>query len=105
LIEYDSRLSEAAPPLLPTLKRYVLRSKVKVRDVSSEYDVWAAWGSEEAETERKWHWARSGSVEPVWDGMEWPWGVEDHVNRDRRAVGMGTRRLIRKGDRRELCLN
>ena len=28
------------------LQRHVLRSKVKLRDVTEEYDVWAAWGSE-----------------------------------------------------------
>jgi hypothetical protein len=104
-IEYDSRQSEAALPLLLTLKRYVLRSKVKLRDVSDEYNVWAAWGSEEAEPGRRWNWVRSGSIEPAWDGAEWPWGVEDCVIRDRRAVGMGKRRLVRKGDKRELCLN
>ncbi len=38
IIEFDSRESEA-PPLLQALKRFVLRSKVKIQDVSSEYDV------------------------------------------------------------------
>lgn len=104
LVEYDSQPSETTP-LLSTLRRYVLRSKVKIRDVSEEYDVWAAWGSEQEqswETQRNWNWARSGAVEPVWDGAnEWPWGTQDEAIRDRRAVGMGQRRLVRKGDRRE----
>ena len=43
LLEYDAQPSEA-PPMLPMLKRHVLRSKVKLQDVSEEYDVWAAWG-------------------------------------------------------------
>ncbi|KAH9947278.1 Aminomethyltransferase folate-binding domain-containing protein [Amylocystis lapponica] len=102
LIEYDSRSSEA-PALLSMLKRYVLRSKVKLRDVSEEYDVWAAWGSEKEkswETEREWNVMRSGAVEPVWDRVsEWAWGTEAGVLRDRRAVGMGHRMLVRKGDR------
>jgi len=102
LIEYDARTSEA-PPLLPMLKRYVLRSKVKLRDVSDEYDVWAAWGSEKEkswETERRWDRSRSDVVEPVWDSeKEWPWGMEQGALRDRRAVGMGHRLLVRKGDR------
>ncbi|KAL6306687.1 Aminomethyltransferase folate-binding domain-containing protein [Sparassis latifolia] len=102
LIECDSRSSEA-PPLLPMLKKYVLRSKVKLRDVTEEYDVWSAWGSDEEkkwETERQWNAVRSGAVEPVWDGEpEWPWGADAGVLRDRRAVGMGHRLLVRKGDK------
>jgi folate-binding Fe-S cluster repair protein YgfZ len=104
LIEYDSRASSqsAAGPLLPMLKRYVLRSKVKLRDVSNEYDVWAAWGSEFGIETRKWNWARSGAVEPDWSGEnEWPWGTQQERIQDRRAVGMGTRMLVRKGDKRE----
>ena len=90
------------------LKRYVLRSKVKLQDVSEEYDVWAVWGSEpesELESEigeRKWSWARSGVVEPDWNGgSEWPWGMEERRIKDRRAVGMGGRMLAPKGERRE----
>ena len=89
------------------LKRYILRSKVKVRDVTEEYDVWAAWGSDAEkswETERQWNGARSGVVEPVWnngEGSHCPWGRESGVLHDRRAVGMGRRLLVRKGDRRE----
>ncbi|KAI9067627.1 Aminomethyltransferase folate-binding domain-containing protein [Trametes sanguinea] len=102
LVEYDARPSEA-PPMIPMLKRYILRSKVKLRDVTEEYDVWAAWGSEREknwETERHWDFARSGVIEPVWDkDGEWPWGSTPGVLRDRRAVGMGHRLLVRKGDR------
>ncbi|TDL29336.1 Aminomethyltransferase folate-binding domain-containing protein [Rickenella mellea] len=101
-IEYDPRPSEA-PPILPFLKRYILRSKVKIEDVSNEYDVWAAWGSEREsnwETERHWNPARSGVVEPVWPPDEpWPWGTEEMELRDRRAVGMGKRMIVRKGER------
>ncbi|PCH41382.1 Aminomethyltransferase folate-binding domain-containing protein [Wolfiporia cocos MD-104 SS10] len=102
LIEHDARASDA-PPLLPMLKRYVLRSKVRLRDVSDEYDVWAAWGSarEQAwETARRWAHALSGAAEPLWDSADAPpWGAEPGVLRDRRAVGMGHRLLVRKGDR------
>ena len=102
LIDYESRES-AAPPLLSMLKRYVLRSKVKLRDVSEEYDVWAVWGSDSAVEGRNWNWARSGAVEPDWTGeTEWPWGKDDKRIRDRRGVGMGERLLVRKGDRRAL---
>ncbi|KAJ7047436.1 Aminomethyltransferase folate-binding domain-containing protein [Mycena alexandri] len=101
LIDYDSRPSEATP-LLDLIKRYVLRSRVKVRDASDEYDVWGVWGSpgEEADTERRWKWAESSGVaEPAWNAAdEWPWGSQHEVLRDRRAPGMGNRLLVRKGD-------
>lgn len=90
------------------LKRYVLRSKVKLRDVSEEYDVWSAWGSDyeasvQAARERKWTHANSGAVEPDWSAeAEWPWGAEERVVRDRRAEGMGVRMLVSKGEKREL---
>ena len=73
--------------------------------MTEEYDIWAAWGSEKEqswETERQWEFARSGVIEPVWDkDGEWPWGSTLGVMRDRRAVGMGHRLLVRKGDRRK----
>ncbi|OCB87494.1 Aminomethyltransferase folate-binding domain-containing protein [Sanghuangporus baumii] len=104
-IEYDSRPSEA-PPLLHTLKRFILRSKVKVEDVSNEYDIWSIWGSEDTkkwESPRRWSSARSGVIEPAWDLSEsWPWSDGDAETmslRDRRAVGMGKRVLIREGDK------
>lgn len=105
LIEYDAHSSDA-PPLLPMLKRHVLRSKVKLREVTEEYDVWAAFGSTESSShwdiERRWAYARSGVVEPTWHESEaLPWGWERGVLRDRRAVGMGERLLVRKGDRRK----
>lgn len=104
-IDYDSRPSEA-PPLEPFLKRFVLRSKVKIEHVSEQWDVWQAWGSEktkEWDGEREWNWARSGVVEPVWQ-EEQPWGSVQQGTRirDRRAVGMGERLIVRKGERREL---
>lgn len=72
--------------------------------MSSEYDVWAIWGSEKEkswESPRQWNWARSGVVEPVWSEDEsWPWGSEELSIRDRRAVGMGKRVLVTKGDKR-----
>ncbi|KAK7049586.1 ccr4 associated factor [Paramarasmius palmivorus] len=102
LIEYDSRPSDATP-LHDLLKRFVLRAKVKIRDATSEYDSWAAWdtyGSSDA-SKRSWQFANSGAVEPLWpDAQEhWPWGTEDRVFMDRRAPGMGSRYLVRKGDR------
>ncbi|KAE9410419.1 Aminomethyltransferase folate-binding domain-containing protein [Gymnopus androsaceus JB14] len=102
LLEYDSHPSEG-PSFHDLLKRYVLRAKVKIRDASQEYDSWAAWNSTqdtEWETRRNWHFAESGAIEPVWPkaSEEWPWGSQEHIIRDRRAVGMGHRLLVRKGD-------
>lgn len=106
LLEYDARASEA-PPLLTMLKRYVLRSKVRLRDVSDEYAIWAAWGSDAEkswERARDWTSSRSGAVEPAWNNNEgslWPWGTDPGVLQDRRAVGVGARLIVRKGDRRK----
>ena len=89
------------------LKRFVLRAKVKIRDVTEQYDVWAAWGSENEqawESERQWDHSRSGAVEPVWNDQA-PWGSISGPLRDRRGVGMGVRVIARKGDRREYCNN
>ncbi|KAK9695322.1 ccr4 associated factor [Basidiobolus ranarum] len=36
--------SEVAKDLLKHIKKYVLRSKVKIQDVSQEYNVWNLWG-------------------------------------------------------------
>ncbi|KAF5369824.1 hypothetical protein D9758_001114 [Tetrapyrgos nigripes] len=106
LIEYDSHPSDG-PSLYDLLKRYVLRAKVKIRDVSQEYDSWAAWGSEDISTwdskPRKWLFAPSGAIEPDWTYGDWPWGSENRVIRDRRAVGMGYRMLAHKGDRPSLA--
>ena len=83
----------------------MLRRRVRIRDVSHEWDVWAAWGAEADaawETQRRWLHAGSGAIEPVWDnGDQAPWGAEPGVLRDRRAIGMGHRLLVRKGYRRE----
>lgn len=101
LLEYDSRPSDATP-MLSLLKRYVLRSKVSIRDVSEEYDIWAAWGSSKDarwETTRQWNWTPSGVIEPKWDFSEWPWGINDESILDRRATYMGRRFLVKKGDR------
>jgi len=105
LLEYDSRASSLpdVPPLLSYLKRHVLRSKVKIREVSEEYDVWAFWGSEndhDFESPRRWISERSGAVEPDWNSETlWPWGTTKGIIHDRRGVGLGRRLLVRKGDR------
>ncbi|KAG8734611.1 ccr4 associated factor, partial [Ceratobasidium sp. 428] len=104
LIDYDSRSSEATP-LLSMLKRHVLRSKVRLRDVSEEWKVWAVWGGESDSSvpHREWRWGRSGAVEPIYAegehllGAEYPKGTLG--TRDLRAPHMGDRLLVRSGDK------
>lgn len=80
----------------------MLRSKVKLTPLDDELAVWAAWGQEEPEIPRKWRWARSGSVEPVWPDDALPWSAgRDNALVDRRAPGMGLRMLVRQGDQPE----
>ncbi|KIJ69985.1 hypothetical protein HYDPIDRAFT_78408 [Hydnomerulius pinastri MD-312] len=99
LIEHDSTTSESQP-LLSSLKRFLLRSKVRIRDVTEEWDIWAAWGEGNGVEQREWDWATSGAVEPVWrNPTDWPWGTQHGVILDRRAPGMGRRMIVRKGDR------
>lgn len=107
LVEYDGSPSESQS-LLNVLKRYVLRSKVRIRDVTQEWDIWAAWGNDPSSSSatkgsnelRNWEWARSGAVEPVWqNSMQWPWGTEPGVLLDRRAPGMGRRIIVPKGEK------
>ena len=113
IIEYDSRPPTAdtnpevggnsapLPPLIKYLKQFVLRARVKVRDISDEYDIWASWGSEHEaswETPRNWRWAEKSNVpEQLWEEGDVPWGKEPLLLRDRRGVGMGQRRLVSKG--------
>jgi len=113
ILEYDPRPpvvdadpesggnSTPIPPLIKYLKQFVLRTKIKVRDISDEYDIWASWGSEHEaswETPRNWRWAeRSNIPEQLWEEGDVPWGMEPLLLRDRRGVGMGQRRLVNKG--------
>ena len=106
-LEYDQK-SSGAPPLLSLLKRHILRSKVRVRDMTDELSVWAVWGSDEDriwDTQRSWTSSDSGVIEPVWKSNDsWPWGSDHYSLLDRRAVGLGRRLLIRRGDERMLTL-
>ncbi|CAG8724526.1 14158_t:CDS:2, partial [Acaulospora colombiana] len=96
LIEYDPRASEA-PNLESMLKKHVLRSRVKIQNVADEWDVWAAWGHELSEPERKWRFGSQGAVEPVWENGISTWKGSDSFRvRDLRAVGMGSRILTAK---------
>ncbi|ELU41751.1 aminomethyl transferase [Rhizoctonia solani AG-1 IA] len=95
LIDYDNRSSEATP-ILSLLKRHVLRSKVRVRDVSDEWKVWSVWNNASQEssfpTTREWRAGRSGAMEPLYAENEYRLDAEYSQNiigtRDLRAPGM-----------------
>lgn len=108
-IEYDPRPS-TAPPLLDIINRYILRSKVKVNDLGSDWSVWAAWGDQpsSSDPERCWHWAPSQAIESNWKTTHSPWETADPLRIfDRRVDGMGQRELVPRGLKRALwtCLN
>ncbi|KAA1466181.1 Aminomethyltransferase folate-binding domain-containing protein [Dentipellis sp. KUC8613] len=92
--------SPAVLPLTKFFRRHLLRQDVRLRDLTAEYDVWAAWPGSNADTQpREWAVAKSGVVEPVIDAAEAhsAWGGPGLLQ-DRRAAGLGTHRLVRKGD-------
>ncbi|KAG8989648.1 ccr4 associated factor [Tulasnella sp. 427] len=138
IVEYDPRAASSGddpaptqqastkhptPPLISMLKRYILRSKVRVRDVSENWDIWALWGSSLPQSVHDvarpddWKWGRSGAVEPVYHDAQrtpldrpgvqkWLLGQESDARQygaepvwmvDRRAPGMGIRALLPKG--------
>lgn len=138
IIEYDPRplppelsrdpgIEKASIPPLPTLlKRFVLRSEVRVKDVSNEWGAWAIWGGEaEMQAERRrqkvwmgWKWdASSAAVEPTWLGRRTPdirLSVSDQADAklpfekgkgtgswDWRAPSMGRRVLVPKAEERK----
>lgn len=133
IIEYDPRAASTStnnsstsaaklpptPPLTSMLKRYILRSKVKVRDVSQEWRLFAAWPSTSESSSSdmvskkpdEWRRGRSGAIEPIYneesdrkeeDRALAEMGLEERGEVvwavDRRAPGMGVRLLLRSGD-------
>lgn len=109
LIDYPTP-SVLSPPLRDHLRKFVLRSKVGIKDVSDQYDVWAAWGHpDELELElggkRKWKFGNGETAELNWEPEPLRWEVsEGEVGGwDSRAPGMGWRGLVAKGDKREFC--
>jgi transferase CAF17, mitochondrial len=107
-IDYDSRIPEGLP-LESLLKRYILRSKVRIRDASQEFSVWAAWDPHlqhdsmvgNDHQHREWTITSSHCATPVWPPdaqlqRGGPLRIED-----RRAIGMGSRFLVPKDHNRE----
>jgi hypothetical protein len=117
LIAHERTSPELATPLHTLLPPFRLRSKVRFKDVTSEWDVWAAWGHDEGvasgpapsatwrfgsggAAERLWSWeGGAGGVAPLgvsateagcWD-LRAGWGAE----------GMGRKLFVPKGEKRE----
>ncbi|EIW73166.1 mitochondrial protein [Tremella mesenterica] len=99
-------------PLTTLLPPFKLRSRVRFRDVSSEWDVFSAWGSKEDMEGHKplerWKFGSGGAAERGWI---WEGGVKD-LGLKEGEVGcwdlragwgsMGKRVLIPKGDKPSL---
>ena len=112
-IASDSTESEV-PPLTKHLKRYVLRSKLKIRDVTEEYDTWSVLGSPSSpgwNPEKSWKFGSGGAAEITWnmrggEGLERLAAQEGETGSwDLRGgwgeSSMGKRFLVRKGDKRK----
>lgn len=121
----DESTEGGAIPLLKHLKRYVLRSKIKLRDVTEEYDTWSVLDSSSGQQRdqgkdawhgptKRWKMGSGGAAEVTWDMGEESVG---HLGLENEQVGswdlragwgqgsMGKRLLVRKGDRRKFFSN
>ncbi|BEJ13415.1 hypothetical protein CspHIS471_0305890 [Cutaneotrichosporon sp. HIS471] len=66
LISHESGPNHPAG-LMELLPPFRLRSKIKMRDVSDEWDVWSAWGSEASpDPTGAWRFGNGGAAERVW---------------------------------------
>nr|ODN87071.1 mitochondrial protein [Cryptococcus depauperatus CBS 7841] len=113
LITHESQESHPEPltKLLPPFK---LRSKVRIKDVTDQWDAWSSWGSSLAQIDsprRLWKIGSGGAAESHW---EWQQGVaqlnlaEGEVGCwDLRAGwnGMSQQLLVPKGNRPSLATN
>lgn len=97
-------------PLEQLLKPFRLRSKVKFRDATEEYDVWSAWGLDASpEPKYQWRFGSGGAAERLWtwDGERASLGLAEGEagTWDLRAgfgpEGMGRIVFAPKGKRRE----
>jgi folate-binding Fe-S cluster repair protein YgfZ len=108
----DSQDTEVKP-LIKHLKKYVLRSKIKIRDVSEEYDSWSVVNTQEPSDwspSSSWKLGSGGAGEITWNtnGEE----AIKQLRMSEQEVGswdlragfgpgsMGRRLLVRRGDLR-----
>ena len=105
LISHESPPGHPAP-LQTFLPPFRLRSKVRIRDVSDQWECWSAWGSEDgAGPIRNWRMGSGGAAESVWrfdDEQGYPGLGEGEVAcLDLRAGfgngGMGRQILVPRG--------
>lgn len=98
-------------PLASHFPPFKLRSKVRIKDVTNQWDAWSAWGSDlqgGPSPIRTWKMGSGGASESHWD---WEGGVRDLGLRDN-EVGcwdlragwphMGRQLLVPKGEKRTL---
>lgn len=110
----NSNVETEIEPLLKHLKKYVLRAKVKIQDVSEEYDIWSALNDKVEgswQPSRSWKFGNGGAAEPTWNmgGEEsiknLGCGEKEIAGWDLRAGwgegSLGKRILVRKGDKRK----
>ena len=76
LISHSSALDHPAP-LEKFLPPFRLRSRVRIRDVTADHDVWTLWGMPRDQAGlpvRSWRFGSGGAAEAVW---EWPSGIPE----------------------------
>lgn len=112
LITHESPEDHPAP-LLSLLPPFKLRSKVRIKDVTNQWDAWSAWGSDlqgGPHPIRTWKMGSGGASESHWD---WEGGIRDIGLRDNEAgcwdlragwPRMGRQLLVPKGEKRTLSL-
>jgi folate-binding protein YgfZ len=109
LISHESGAGHIAP-LAALLPPFRLRSKIKIRDVSAEWDVWSAWGAEASPApSSSWRFGSGGAAERIWSWGEMaPLGLGDGEVGcwDLRAgfgpAGMGRQLFVPKGQKPSL---
>ncbi|KIR51014.1 mitochondrial protein [Cryptococcus gattii Ru294] len=111
LITHESPEDHPAP-LLSLLPPFKLRSKVRIKDVTNQWDAWSAWGSDlqgGPHPIRTWKMGSGGASESHWD---WEGGIRDLGLRDDEAgcwdlragwPRMGRQLLVPKGEKPSLA--
>lgn len=94
--------------LLHYLKKFILRSKIRLNPLPTSYDIYSVWGSAGGPEERTWKMGNGGSGEPHWsveggsageglkEGEVGVWDLRGGVG----GEGMGRRVLVPTGSAR-----
>lgn len=114
LIDHPKTAAESNE-LLSYIKKFILRSKVRVRDVTEEHEVWSSWGEsfyDDVHVRPTWKEGSGGAAEPTWSIADLEAAAASKMSDvkgqaaasawDFRAgwgrEGMGRRHLVRSGD-------